>query len=139
MHLSFPQLNLPVFARRPGKFLFGNQFYRCGSVTANETESNLANTASLIWHALKSMPEPSNHINWAGKREKGPVWLWRSCSPLLKHSPVLRTEPLMANNFSCFLNWEIRWKLNWYSRRFLRSRSKNFETVDTGTLYGKGT
>ncbi|RPA89252.1 GAF domain-like protein [Choiromyces venosus 120613-1] len=27
---------------------------------------NLANTASLIWHALKSMPEPSNHANWAG-------------------------------------------------------------------------
>ncbi|KAG0129335.1 GAF domain-like protein [Tuber indicum] len=27
---------------------------------------NLANTASLLWHALKSMPEPSNHINWAG-------------------------------------------------------------------------
>lgn len=29
--------------------------------------SNLANTASLIWHALQSMPEPSNHANWAGK------------------------------------------------------------------------
>ncbi|CAZ85923.1 unnamed protein product [Tuber melanosporum] len=32
----------------------------------NWAESNLANTASLLWHALKSMPEPSNHINWAG-------------------------------------------------------------------------
>ncbi|PUU78449.1 GAF domain-like protein [Tuber borchii] len=32
----------------------------------NWAESNLANTASLIWHALKSMPEPSNHTNWAG-------------------------------------------------------------------------
>ncbi|KAG0638833.1 GAF domain-like protein [Tuber brumale] len=32
----------------------------------NWAKSNLANTASLIWHALKSMPEPSNHINWAG-------------------------------------------------------------------------
>ena len=138
MHLSFPQLNLPVFARRPGKFLFGNQFCRCGSVTANEAESNLANTASLIWHALKSMPEPSNHINWAGKREK------RACvvvavvfSP--SSSTIRSSEPLMANNFSCFLNWEIRWKLSWYSRRFLRSRSKNSETVDIGTLYGKGT
>ncbi|KAJ9141685.1 GAF domain-like protein [Pleurostoma richardsiae] len=27
---------------------------------------NLANTASLLWHAFKSMPSPSNQVNWAG-------------------------------------------------------------------------
>ncbi|KAL8939227.1 MAG: hypothetical protein Q9216_003473 [Gyalolechia sp. 2 TL-2023] len=28
--------------------------------------SNLANAASLIYHALKSLPTPSNQVNWAG-------------------------------------------------------------------------
>ncbi|KAK1771193.1 GAF domain-like protein [Phialemonium atrogriseum] len=28
--------------------------------------SNLANTASLLWHAYKSLPSPSNQVNWAG-------------------------------------------------------------------------
>lgn len=28
--------------------------------------SNLANAASLLWHALTSLPEPSNRVNWAG-------------------------------------------------------------------------
>ncbi|KAH8147493.1 uncharacterized protein LAJ45_08320 [Morchella importuna] len=32
---------------------------------------NLANSASLIWHALHSMPEPSNHANWAGNSIEG--------------------------------------------------------------------
>ncbi|RYP39064.1 hypothetical protein DL768_010738 [Monosporascus sp. mg162] len=27
---------------------------------------NLANAASLLWHAYKSLPSPSNHVNWAG-------------------------------------------------------------------------
>lgn len=27
---------------------------------------NLANTASLLWHALKALPFPSYQINWAG-------------------------------------------------------------------------
>ncbi|MCJ1299277.1 hypothetical protein MMC08_002069 [Hypocenomyce scalaris] len=27
---------------------------------------NLANTASLLWHAYKSLPNPSNQVNWAG-------------------------------------------------------------------------
>ncbi|KAI1465929.1 GAF domain-like protein [Daldinia caldariorum] len=27
---------------------------------------NLANTASLLWHAYKSLPHPSNQVNWAG-------------------------------------------------------------------------
>lgn len=35
-------------------------------------QSNLANSASLIWHALHSMPEPSNHANWAGKEPQSP-------------------------------------------------------------------
>ncbi|KAI0431681.1 GAF domain-like protein [Xylaria sp. FL1042] len=27
---------------------------------------NLSNTASLLWHAYKSLPFPSNQVNWAG-------------------------------------------------------------------------
>lgn len=27
---------------------------------------NLANTASLLWHAYKSLPAPSKDVNWAG-------------------------------------------------------------------------
>lgn len=27
---------------------------------------NLANTASLLWHAYKSLPSPSRDVNWAG-------------------------------------------------------------------------
>ncbi|CAK7220485.1 hypothetical protein SCUCBS95973_004172 [Sporothrix curviconia] len=27
---------------------------------------NLANTASLLWHAFKSLPAPSNEVNWSG-------------------------------------------------------------------------
>ncbi|KAI0549911.1 GAF domain-like protein [Xylaria curta] len=27
---------------------------------------NLANTASLLWHAYKSLPAPSSQVNWAG-------------------------------------------------------------------------
>lgn len=29
--------------------------------------SNLANAASLLWHAFKSLESPSNEVNWAGK------------------------------------------------------------------------
>lgn len=28
--------------------------------------SNLANTASLLWHAFHALPSPSNQVNWAG-------------------------------------------------------------------------
>ncbi|KAF2867623.1 GAF domain-like protein [Massariosphaeria phaeospora] len=28
--------------------------------------SNLANTASLLWHAFHSLPSPSNSVNWVG-------------------------------------------------------------------------
>ncbi|KUJ18027.1 GAF domain-like protein [Mollisia scopiformis] len=28
--------------------------------------SNLANAASLLWHAYKSLPSPSKDVNWAG-------------------------------------------------------------------------
>ncbi|RFU26227.1 hypothetical protein B7463_g10110, partial [Scytalidium lignicola] len=28
--------------------------------------SNLSNTASLLWHAYKSLPSPSSEVNWAG-------------------------------------------------------------------------
>jgi len=36
--------------------LFGQRNWVC----------NLANAASLLWHALHSMPGPSKHVNWAG-------------------------------------------------------------------------
>ncbi|KAI1344854.1 GAF domain-like protein [Xylariaceae sp. FL0016] len=29
-------------------------------------QSNLANTASLLWHAYKSLPSPGSQVNWAG-------------------------------------------------------------------------
>jgi len=28
--------------------------------------SNLANSASLLWHALHALPSPSKEVNWAG-------------------------------------------------------------------------
>lgn len=31
--------------------------------------SNLANTASLVWHAYQSLPNPSNQVNWVGTNE----------------------------------------------------------------------
>ncbi|KAI3400097.1 hypothetical protein diail_4327 [Diaporthe ilicicola] len=31
-----------------------------------EQVANLANTASLLWHAYKSLPLPSKDVNWAG-------------------------------------------------------------------------
>lgn len=31
-----------------------------------DDRSNLANTASLLWHALHALPSPSNQVNWAG-------------------------------------------------------------------------
>ncbi|KAK5007558.1 hypothetical protein LTR28_005135 [Elasticomyces elasticus] len=30
------------------------------------TAHNLANTASLLWHALHALPSPSDQVNWAG-------------------------------------------------------------------------
>jgi hypothetical protein len=29
--------------------------------------SNLANAASLLWHAYKSLPSPSCEVNWTGR------------------------------------------------------------------------
>nr|OQO23098.1 hypothetical protein B0A51_07450 [Rachicladosporium sp. CCFEE 5018] len=31
-----------------------------------EPPSNTANAASLLWHALRALPSPSNEVNWAG-------------------------------------------------------------------------
>jgi hypothetical protein len=31
-----------------------------------KTDSNTANAASLIWHALHALPTPSSKVNWAG-------------------------------------------------------------------------
>ncbi|QIW96518.1 hypothetical protein AMS68_002036 [Peltaster fructicola] len=35
-------------------------------VDPSNANSNLANAASLLWHALHALPEPSNRVNWAG-------------------------------------------------------------------------
>ena len=35
--------------------------------------SNLANTASLLWHAYHSLPPPSSHVNWAGFYTRTPI------------------------------------------------------------------
>ncbi|RDA93756.1 hypothetical protein CP533_0208 [Ophiocordyceps camponoti-saundersi (nom. inval.)] len=37
-----------------------------GELCNVEERSNLANAASLLWHAYKAMPAPSNAVNWAG-------------------------------------------------------------------------
>lgn len=29
--------------------------------------NNLANAAPILWHAYKSLPDPSNQVNWAGE------------------------------------------------------------------------
>lgn len=36
-------------------------------VVADDGDSNLSNTASLLWHAFKSMPGASAEVNWAGE------------------------------------------------------------------------
>lgn len=37
------------------------------------TPRNLANAASLLWHAYKSLPTPSREVNWAGMNTTTPV------------------------------------------------------------------
>ncbi|KAH8599101.1 GAF domain-like protein [Bisporella sp. PMI_857] len=54
--------------------LVGNRYFFIGShdlplnSSANSkcSRSNLANAASLLWHAYKSLPSPSSEVNWAG-------------------------------------------------------------------------
>ncbi|KAM0333265.1 hypothetical protein ACHAQA_001926 [Verticillium albo-atrum] len=36
------------------------------SPALSSTPINLSNTASLLWHALHSLPAPSDAVNWAG-------------------------------------------------------------------------
>ncbi|KAI1116383.1 GAF domain-like protein [Nemania sp. NC0429] len=38
----------------------------CTYLLTHAFHFNLANTASLLWHAYKSLPSPSNQVNWAG-------------------------------------------------------------------------
>ena len=38
----------------------------CVCAHAHVSKSNLANTASLLWHAYHSLSSPSNAVNWAG-------------------------------------------------------------------------
>jgi L-methionine (R)-S-oxide reductase len=39
---------------------------RCKSIGIAESCSNLSNAASLLYHALRSLPKPSSAVNWAG-------------------------------------------------------------------------
>ncbi|ETS81361.1 hypothetical protein PFICI_06363 [Pestalotiopsis fici W106-1] len=41
-------------------------FYEQRNWSDSNNDSNLANAASLLWHAYKSLPGPSNQVNWAG-------------------------------------------------------------------------
>lgn len=43
-----------------------------GLAYADDVLSNTANIASLLWHAYKSLPEPSSHVNWAGTSSSFP-------------------------------------------------------------------
>ena len=38
----------------------------CPRLNADTRSSNLANAASLLWHALHALPSPSKNVNWAG-------------------------------------------------------------------------
>ncbi|KAK9445656.1 hypothetical protein VB005_00768 [Metarhizium brunneum] len=38
----------------------------CVDVQISDLGSNLANAASLLWHAYRSLPSPSKEVNWAG-------------------------------------------------------------------------
>ena len=38
----------------------------CIQIFIADQTSNLANAASLLWHAYKSLPSPSSEVNWAG-------------------------------------------------------------------------
>ncbi|KAH6845131.1 GAF domain-like protein [Chaetomium sp. MPI-CAGE-AT-0009] len=42
-------------------------FYEQRNWVPPSLSSNLSNVASLLWHAYKSLPSPSNQVNWAGK------------------------------------------------------------------------
>ncbi|RYP26088.1 hypothetical protein DL767_008191 [Monosporascus sp. MG133] len=42
---------------------------------------NLANAASLLWHAYKSLPSPSNRVNWAGNSTPEPLATTTLTSP----------------------------------------------------------
>lgn len=41
--------------------------------TVSGYSSNLANVASLLWHAYKSLPSPSKDVNWAGMDFSSPL------------------------------------------------------------------
>ncbi|VUC37468.1 unnamed protein product, partial [Clonostachys rosea] len=46
--------------------LFHGQRNWCLIAELLNATSNLANAASLLWHAYKSLPAPSKDVNWAG-------------------------------------------------------------------------
>jgi hypothetical protein len=42
------------------------QSLTCLMIPGTDKTSNLANAASLLWYAYKSLPAPSSEVNWAG-------------------------------------------------------------------------
>ncbi|KAK3378057.1 GAF domain-like protein [Podospora didyma] len=48
---------------------------------------NLANTSSLLWHAYKSLPSPSNQVNWAGFYTLSPIPTKKTNQPQLILGP----------------------------------------------------
>jgi hypothetical protein len=69
----YAETRAPSFLRERKKTVpIGTRYIVRCMLIMTSLQSNLANSASLIWHALHSMPEPSNHANWAGKAKEEP-------------------------------------------------------------------
>lgn len=58
-------------------------------------DSNLANTASLLWHAYKSLPSPSADVNWAGMLSSPPPAISPSSFVLIFIERILTMSRLL--------------------------------------------
>jgi L-methionine (R)-S-oxide reductase len=48
-------------------------------ISTDECDSNLANVASLLWHAYASLPKPSSAVNWAGFYVRDDLFPFLAC------------------------------------------------------------
>lgn len=58
---------------------------------------NLANTASLLWNAYKSLPSPSKDVNWAGMFNVMFLLLFRSIGVSICHEQSLRSRSTVGH------------------------------------------
>ena len=91
-------------------FSFSHLFWCCWYL-ASPPHSNLANVASLLWHAYQSLPPPSNQVNWAGMAFP-PYW-WYSKAVVRYSWPELRTFAPALNQVFTLLTHETRLSLSW--------------------------